>query len=74
MRVMLKYLVRFYKRVSDDTGHEHDVLQRQTLICARSEVSALYEAKARFCETLQIADWRLRADTCEILDVTGLAA
>jgi hypothetical protein len=37
-------------------------------------VSALYEAKARFCEAMRVVDWRLRADSCEVADLALLAA
>ena len=71
---MCKYLVTFHKVVSDDTGHERRVLQRSTVVRARSEVAALYEAKALFCEGAGIVDWRLRADTCEVVAFAERAA
>ncbi len=66
---MRKFLVTFHKTLPDDTGHEHRVLQRQAVVSARSEVSASYEAKAMLCKAAGVADWRLRADTCEVVEL-----
>ncbi|MGC5779459.1 hypothetical protein [Methylobacterium sp. NFXW15] len=66
---MRKFLVTFHKTLPDDTGHEHRVLQRQAVVSARSEMSASYEAKAMLCKAEGVADWRLRADTCEVVEL-----
>ncbi|MFC6790940.1 hypothetical protein ACFQE0_15750 [Methylobacterium komagatae] len=66
---MRKFLVTFHKTLPDDTGHEHRVLQRQAVVSASSEVSASYEAKAMLCKAAGVADWRLRADTCEVVEL-----
>lgn len=71
---MHTYLVTFHKVVSDDTGHERRVRQRASVIRARSDVAALYEAKAIFCASAGIVDWRLRADSCEIVALPEQAA
>ncbi|BAQ49254.1 MULTISPECIES: hypothetical protein [Methylobacterium] len=71
---MRKFLVTFAKTVSDDTGHDHVVLQRRAVIAARSDVSAAYEAKAMFCRAAGVSDWRLRADTCEVVELAQHAA
>ncbi|SFK89553.1 hypothetical protein [Methylorubrum salsuginis] len=71
---MRQYLVNFYKIVADDSGHDHTILQHQALVGARSEVSALFEAKAMFREAMGVADWRLRADTCEAVALADVAA
>jgi hypothetical protein len=68
---MHRYLVSFLKTVTDGSGHDRQVLQHQTLVCARSEVAALYEAKALFRHETGVADWRLRADTCKAVAITG---
>ncbi|WP_336489560.1 hypothetical protein [Methylobacterium nigriterrae] len=67
---MREYLVTFHKVVSDDTGHDHRVPQRQTVVVAASDVSAAYAAKAMFREAAGVVDWRLRADTCEVVELT----
>jgi hypothetical protein len=71
---MRMFLVTFHKTVSDDTGHDHRILQRQILVQASTEVSALWDARARFCKALGIADWRFRADGCELAEVSAVAA
>ncbi|TGD98360.1 hypothetical protein [Methylobacterium nonmethylotrophicum] len=71
---MRKFLVTFAKTVSDETGHDHVVLLRRAVIAARSDVSAAYEAKAMFCEAAGVPDWRLRADTCEVVELARHAA
>ena len=71
---MRQYLITFHKIVPDDTGHDHRVLQQQIVICAQSDVSAAWQAKAMLCEQARVADWRLRADTCEIVALAHLAA
>lgn len=64
---MRDYLVTFYKIVLDGAGHDRCVLQRRARVRARSDVSAAWEAKAIFCRALGIPDWRLLADTCEVV-------
>ncbi|MEL6061449.1 MULTISPECIES: hypothetical protein [unclassified Methylobacterium] len=71
---MRKYLVTFNKTVPDDTGHDHRVVQRQMVVTARSEISAAYAAKATFQKVAGVIDWRLRADTCEVVECPELAA
>jgi hypothetical protein len=71
---MRKYLVTFHKTVPDDTGHDHRVLQRRVVVTAHSDVAATYVAKAMFRETDGVPDWRLRADTCEVVELARQAA
>ncbi|CAO4141373.1 Neuroendocrine-specific golgi family protein P55 (NESP55) [Methylorubrum thiocyanatum] len=71
---MREYLVTFHKIVSDDTGHDHRVLQRQAVVTARSDVAAAFAAKAMLCEACGVIDWRMRADTCEVAELTRQAA
>jgi hypothetical protein len=71
---MRKYLVTFHKTVPDDIGHDHRVVQRQAVVSAGSDVAAAYAAKAMLCEAAGMSDWRLRADTCEVIELTEQAA
>lgn len=71
---MREYLVTFHKTVPDDTGHDHRVLQRQAVVTARSDVAAAYAAKAMLFEACGVVDWRMRADTCEVAELTRQAA
>lgn len=71
---MNKYIVSFHKVVTDSTGHDRRILQHQAIVDARSEIAALFEAKALFRAVMGIADWRLRADTCEAVALADVAA
>ncbi|MBE7201185.1 MAG: hypothetical protein INR70_25755 [Parafilimonas terrae] len=68
---MHRYLVSFLKTVTDGSGHDRQVLQHQTLVRAQSEVAALFEAKALFRYESGLADWRLGADACKAVAITG---
>lgn len=68
---MREYLVMFHKVVPDAAGYDRRILQRRTVVSARSEVSAAYAAKAMFSEAAGIADWRMRADTCEVVELSA---
>src|SRR4051812_31944633 len=70
---MRKYLVTFYRIILDGAGHDRRVVQRRAVIRSRSEVTACWEAKAMFCRAAGIADWRLRADACEVAEVADAA-
>lgn len=71
---MRQYLVTFHKTVPDDRGYDHRVAQRRVAVSANSEVAATYAAKAIFCQRSGIVDWRLRADSCEVVELRHLAA
>ncbi len=66
---MRQYLVSFHKVVPDATGHDRRAVQERVLVTARSDVSAAFAAKAMFCEAAGIADWRMRADGCEVVEM-----
>lgn len=71
---MRQYLVTFHKVVPDDSGHDHRALQHHVVVTAGSEVAAALAAKAVFCECAGVVDWRLRADTCDVVELSELAA
>lgn len=71
---MRPYLVTFHKIVPDGSGHDHRVLQHHVVVTADSEAAAANAAKAVFRECAGIVDWRLRADTCEVVELSELAA
>ncbi|MGH1570417.1 hypothetical protein ACRAWG_06800 [Methylobacterium sp. P31] len=71
---MRRFLVTFHKIVPDDCGHDHRTLQQQAVVPAYSEHAAAAAAKALFCEAAGVIDWRLRADTCEVVELTEQAA
>ena len=47
---MRDYLITFHKIVRDGAGHDRCIVQRRTRLRARSDVSAVWEAKALFAE------------------------
>lgn len=71
---MREYLVLFHTVVPDAAGFDRRILQRRTVVAARSEVAAAYAAKAMFSEAAGIADWRMRADTCEVVELPAFRA
>jgi hypothetical protein len=68
------FLVTFHKIVPDGRGRDRRVLQRQVVVSACSGEAAAEAAKTLFCEATGIIDWRLRADTCEFVGLSELAA
>ena len=71
---MRTFLVTFHKIIPDGRGHDHRALQRQAVVSASSGEAAADAAKALFCQTVGIVDWRLRADTCEVVGLADLSA
>lgn len=66
---MRTFVVTFYKVVPDGRGRDHRALQRQAVVAASHGEAAADAAKALFCEGAGIVDWRLRADTCEVIEL-----
>lgn len=66
---MREYLVLFHTVVPGPPGLDLRILRRRTLVSARSEIAAAYAAKAMFSAAAGIADWRMRADTCEVIEL-----
>ncbi|GJE15149.1 hypothetical protein [Methylobacterium longum] len=71
---MRTFLVTFHKIVSDGRGYEHRVLQQQAVVPASYGEAAADAAKALFCKAASIVDWRQRADTCEVVELSELVA
>jgi hypothetical protein len=59
---MSKYVVTFFKRVADPTGHEIEAPQDAFELTCRSARDALEAATRRFSEARHIPDWSLHAD------------
>lgn len=68
---MRRYLVTFHKLLPDGAGHDRCTLQRQVVVTAISDVTAVEAAKTMFCEAAGIVDWRLRADACEVTELVA---
>ena len=71
---MRSFLVSFHKVVPAGAGHDRRALQRQVVVAACSDVSATKVAKAMFCAAAGIVDWRLRADSCDVAELTDRIA
>ena len=69
VHAMRTFLVTFHKIVSDGRGCDHRVLQQQTVVSASYGEAAADAAKTMFCQAASIVDWRLRADTCEVIEL-----
>lgn len=59
---MPQFIVRFFKTVTDDTGHDIDANQAVMRIKAKDADEALILAQLEFCSDRQIGDWRVNAD------------
>jgi hypothetical protein len=71
---MRTFLITFLKVVPDGRGHDQLVLPRKAVVSACYRDAATDAAKAQFCKAAGIADWRLRADACEVVDLTDPGA
>ncbi|QGY03510.1 hypothetical protein MMSR116_17660 [Methylobacterium mesophilicum SR1.6/6] len=71
---MRTFLVTFHRTVSDGRGHDRRIIQQQSIVPASYGEAAADAAKARFCQAASIVDWRQRADTCEVVELSGQAA
>jgi hypothetical protein len=63
---MSRYLVKFMKRVINDTGHEVDSCQFSVEALAPDRHSAREVAKKRFCEDRHLTHWSVHADRIEV--------
>jgi len=70
---MRTFIVTFHKIVSDGRGRDCRVLQQQTIVPASYGEAAVDAAKALFCQAASIVDWRMRADTYEVVELDELA-
>jgi len=67
---MSAYVVNFFERVCDSTGHETRCMQGTIVVRnAPNSEAAAAEAKRRFAEEGGVHDWHLRAHELEIRSV-----
>lgn len=62
------YIVKFFKTVMNDTGHEFEACQGTFKTDAADEAEATVFAKDDFCEAGHLSDWSLHADRIEVLE------
>jgi hypothetical protein len=59
---MPRYTATFSKIISNDTGHERKICQREFVVEAKSKATAAEAAKNRFCTLEGVPNWALHAD------------
>jgi hypothetical protein len=59
---MTRYLVKFFKNVIGENGHEWEVCQGSFEVSAASTRDAVERGKRAFCDHEQLTDWSLHAD------------
>jgi hypothetical protein len=65
----LRYVVTFFKTVTDDCGHDREICQRTIEVAAADKGAALSEAAAEFCRLDGISGWSLHADRYEVSNI-----
>lgn len=63
-----RYVVTFYKTVSDAYGHDREICQRTLEVVAADPEAALEEGAAELCRLDRLSDWSQHADRYEIED------
>lgn len=64
---MLAYVVSFYKRICDSTGHRFRPKQGEVLVRdAADESTAIKSAQRSFAHDKGVTDWRNRASEVEV--------
>jgi hypothetical protein len=59
---MPRYTATFSKIVSNDTGHERKICQREFVVEAKSRAAAAAAAKEQFCALQGVPNWCFHAD------------
>ncbi len=59
---MSSYVVTFFKRVADSSGHEVQVPQHAIELTSNTVQEAIETATKRFADARHIRDWSLHAD------------
>ena len=68
---MARFSIRFMKVLSDDTGHEHTICQRNVEVEAPSLEEARDTAEQRFCVLERVQHWSHYADAIEVEQVAA---
>ncbi|MCW6513084.1 hypothetical protein [Lichenifustis flavocetrariae] len=62
------YIVKFYKTLRNDTGHEFETCQGSVETLAVDRTEATVFAKHQFREAGHLSDWSQHADRVEVLE------
>jgi hypothetical protein len=65
---MARYIVRFYKEVMGENGHQAEVCQEVLEIEAANPHDAAECGKRQFCDHGRIAHWSLHADRVSVAE------
>ena len=65
---MVRYVVKFFKRLVNDEGREFETCQGTVETLAADEPQAAAMAKQRFCEAGSLSDWSIHADRFEVVE------
>jgi hypothetical protein len=68
MDVMTRYVVKFFKDVIGENGHEAEVCQGKLEVDAASSLDAAEQGKRRFCDQGRLAHWSLHADRVSVAE------
>ena len=65
---MTRYVVKFFKDVLGENGHEAEICQRQLDIDALNPLDAAERGKRKFCDYERLAHWSLHADRVSVAE------
>jgi hypothetical protein len=65
---MTRYVVKFFKEVLGQNGHEAEICQGQLDVDALNPNDAVERAKRKFCDDKQLAHWSLHADRVSVAE------
>jgi hypothetical protein len=65
---MTRYVVRFFKEVLGDNGHEAEICQGACEVDAANPLDAAERGKRKFCNQEQLAHWSLHADRVSVAE------
>jgi hypothetical protein len=66
MKASKRYVVTFFKTVTNDYGRDHEIRQRAIEVFAVDEADALTKAKRELCRLEHLGDWSQHADRYEV--------
>ena len=65
---MARYVVKFFKEVLGDNGHEAEICQGALEIEAPTPLDAAERGKRKFCDQGRLAHWSLHADRVSVAE------
>lgn len=65
---MARYVVKFFKEVMGENGHEAEICQGEWEVDAPSPIDAVERGKRAFCDHGRLAHWSLHADRVSVTE------